>query len=42
MAKFGFINKGEFVIEPQFDYADNFRDNMLATIKQMVNSGLLI
>ena len=33
--KFGFINKkGEFVIEPQFDYADNFRDNMLATIKQ--------
>ena len=26
--------KGEFVIEPQFDYADNFRDNMLATIKQ--------
>lgn len=32
--KFGFINKqGIFVIPPVFDYADNFEDDLLATVK---------
>ena len=33
--KYGFINKkGEIVIEPTFDYAENFKENMLASVKQ--------
>ena len=33
--KYGFINKrGEFVIEPVYEWADNFRDNLLASVKQ--------
>lgn len=33
--KYGFIDKkGNFVIKPVYDYAENFRDNMLATVKQ--------
>ena len=33
--KYGFINKkGEVVISPVYDYAENFKENMLATIKQ--------
>lgn len=32
--KYGFINKlGEFVIPPIFDYADNFDEHLLATVK---------
>lgn len=33
--KYGFINKrGDFVIEPIYEWADNFRDNLLASVKQ--------
>lgn len=33
--KYDFINKrGEFVIEPVYEWADNFRDNLLASVKQ--------
>lgn len=33
--KYGFVNKmGETVISPVFDYAENFKDNMLAVVKQ--------
>lgn len=33
--KFGYINKkGEIVISPIFDEANNFKENMLATVKQ--------
>lgn len=34
-SKFGYINKkGEVVISPIFDKANNFKENMLATVKQ--------
>lgn len=33
--KYGFINKqGQVVIEPIYEWADNFRDNLLASVKQ--------
>ena len=33
--KYGFIDKnGAFVIKPIYEYAENFRDNKLATVKQ--------
>lgn len=33
--KYGFINKeGQVVIEPIYEWADNFKDNLLASVKQ--------